>query len=139
MFVGTLPCVNVGTWIAIFAALIALAALYFNWQSTQAALRAAHAAEEQTKIQRQLRIDAAQPYVWVDIRSDDAQGTRLNLVMGNSGPTVAEKARVKVSPALPASNQYREGAKIAQAILMRALSLCHPAGRWCGASEWHST
>ena len=113
MFVGTLPCVNVGTWIAIFAALIALAALYFNWQSTQAALRAAHAAEEQTKIQ--LRIDAAQPYVWVDIRSDDAQGTRLNLVMGNSGPTVAEKVRVKVSPPLPASNQYREGAKIALA------------------------
>jgi CHASE1-domain containing sensor protein len=51
------------TWVAIVAALIALAALYFNWRSTQEASRAATAAEEQTKIQRQLRIDAAQPYV----------------------------------------------------------------------------
>jgi hypothetical protein len=114
------------TWVAIAAALIALAALYFNWRSTQEASRAASAAEEQTKIQRQLRIDAAQPYVWVDIRADDAQGTRLNLVIGNSGPTVAEKVRVKVDPVLPASDQYRGGVKIAQAILTEGIESLPP-------------
>lgn len=102
MCISTLPSVNVETWIAVFAALIALAALYFNWRSTKEASRAASAAEEQTKIQRQLRIDAAHPHVWADIRQDDAIGTLLNLVVGNSGPTVAEKVRVKVDPALPA-------------------------------------
>jgi uncharacterized membrane protein YccC len=53
----------VDTAIAIVAALIALGALFFNWLSTRAAVRAARAAEEQTKIQQQLRKDAAQPYV----------------------------------------------------------------------------
>jgi hypothetical protein len=111
---------------AVIAGVAALIALYFAWRSARASLRSAHAAEEQTKIQRQLRIDAAQPYVWVDIRADHAQGTRLNLVVGNSGPTVAEKVRVKVDPALPASDQYREGVKIAQAILTEGIESLPP-------------
>jgi hypothetical protein len=48
-------------------------ALYFNWRSARAADNAAHAARERTKIQRQLRMDTAQPHVWVDIRADEAQ------------------------------------------------------------------
>jgi HAMP domain-containing protein len=76
--------VNAGTWVAIAAALIAAVAVYFNFQSTRAANRAARAADEQTKIQQQLRIEAAQPYVWADVRGDEATGTLLNLVVGNS-------------------------------------------------------
>jgi len=105
---------NTEMWVAIAAALIAAAALYFNWLSTRAAIRAARAAEEQTRIQQQLRIDAAQPYVWVDIRPDDATGTLLNLVVGNSGPTVASNVRVKVEPPLPVIEQLRERVDTAQ-------------------------
>ena len=46
---------NAGTWVAIIAAVIAAVAVYFNGQYTRAAERAARAAEEQTKIQQQLR------------------------------------------------------------------------------------
>jgi len=45
-----------------------------QFQSTRAANRAARAADEQTKIQQQLRIEAAQPYVWADVRGDEATG-----------------------------------------------------------------
>ena len=69
-------------WIAGGAALIALVALYFTGI-------AAKAAKDQTKIQRQLRIDAAQPYVWIDLRENTKVGSTLMLVIGNSGPTVA--------------------------------------------------
>lgn len=100
--------------VAITAALIALLALYSNWLSTRAALRAAAAAEKQTKIQEQVRIDAAQPYVWADIRPDDATGTLLNLIIGNSGPTIAQNVQVKVDPALPVVGQLQERADTAQ-------------------------
>jgi hypothetical protein len=80
-------------WIALVAALIALGAFLYG-------ARAANAAKEQTAIQRQLRIDAAQPYVWVDLRPDDEQGGLLMLVVGNSGPTVATDVRVTFSPPL---------------------------------------
>jgi hypothetical protein len=106
--------VNAETWVAVAAALIAAAALYFNWRSTRAAGRAARAAEEQTKVQQQLRIDAAQPYVWVDVRPDDATATLLNLVIGNSGPTVAVNVRVRVDPPLPAIDQVKERSATAQ-------------------------
>lgn len=101
MFVGTLPCVDVGTWIAIIAALVAIVALYFSGRSAHAADRAAKAAEKQTDIQEQLRIDAAQPYVWADVRPDDEIGQQLLLAVGNSGPTVATNVRVNVDPPLP--------------------------------------
>jgi hypothetical protein len=114
------------TWVAIVAALIALAALYFNWRSTQEASRAATAAEEQTKIQRQLRIDAAQPYVWVDIRPDESQGMMLNLVVGNSGPTVAEKVRVQVDPHLPSTAELRELAEGAGTLLSDGIESLPP-------------
>jgi hypothetical protein len=107
------------TWVAIGAALIALAALYFSWRSARAADRSALAAERQTKIQEQLRIDTAQPYVWVDIRPDESQGRMLNLVVGNSSPTVAEKVRVKVNPNLPSTADLRELAEGARKFALR--------------------
>ena len=117
---------NPETWIAIVAALISVVAAVLNWRSAHAAEREAHAAEEQTRIQRQLRVDSAQPYVWADIRADEAQGTRLNLVIGNSGPTVAKKVRVKTVPPLPATAQFRKGVQAAQVILTDGIESLPP-------------
>lgn len=117
---------NVETGVAVIAALFAGVALYFNGRTTRAARRAAHAAEEQTKIQRQLRIDAAQPYVWVDVRPDDAMGTLLNLVVGNSGPTVATNVRVKIDPPLPAIDQFEDRVEAAQQLLADGLQSLAP-------------
>jgi hypothetical protein len=114
------------TWLAIVAALIAAAALYFNWQSTRAAVRAARAAEAQTAIQQQLREDAAQPYVWVDLRPDESQGRMLNLVVGNSGPTVAEKVRIKIDPNLPSTADLRELAEGARTLLSDGIESLPP-------------
>jgi hypothetical protein len=132
--------VNAETWAAIAAALIALAALYFSRQSTRSADRAARAAEEQTKvqteqteiqreqtrIQEQLRIDAAQPYVWADIRPDDSTGTLLNLVIGNSGPTVARNVRVVSEPALPTIDPLREDVEDLEARLAEGIQSLAP-------------
>ena len=112
--------------VSIVAALIALAALYPNWHAARAAAREARATEEQTKIQRQLRDDAAQPYVWADIRPDDATGTLLNLIVGNSGPTVAKKVKIKVDPPLRAIDQLSDRAKAVQVILSDGLESLAP-------------
>ena len=84
------------TWVAFGAAVIAFVALYFTGI-------AAKAAKDQTKIQRQLRIDAAQPYVWADIRENRESGSMLQLEVGNSGPTVATNVKVQISSPLPSS------------------------------------
>lgn len=123
---------DAGSWVAVAAAIIALAALYFNAQSTRAAVRAARAVEDQTKIQQQLRVDAAQPYIWVDVRPDDQSGTLLNLTVGNSGPTVARNVRIEVDPPLPAIEEFRERAEAAQARLANGIELLAPGRsvRW---------
>jgi hypothetical protein len=114
---------------AIIAAVAAIIALVYNSRSAGAAGRAATAAEdqtelqrqaaktaeaqtelqrqaaktaeEQTKLQRQVHIDSAQPQVWVDIRPDETVGTLLNLVVGNSGTTLAKNVRVTSDRKLP--------------------------------------
>jgi hypothetical protein len=114
--------VNAGTWVGVAAVLIAAAALYFTGLSA----RAAKTAEEQTKIQQQLRIDAAQPYVWVDVRPDEVTGRLLNLIIGNSGPTVATNVRVKVDPPLPAIDEFKERAEASQAHLADGIKSVAP-------------
>lgn len=125
------------TWGTIIAAIAAVASVIvtiviakltttYNKLSSDAAVRAASAAEEQTKVQRQLSVDAAQPYVWVDVRPDDATGTLLNLVIGNSGPTVATNVRVTVDPPLPAIDQLRVRAEVVQARLAAGVSSLPP-------------
>lgn len=59
-------------------------------------------AREQTQLQRALALEATQPYVWADIQPDVQQGTVLNLVVGNSGPTVATDVRITFDRPLPA-------------------------------------
>jgi hypothetical protein len=110
--------VNAGTWIAVAAALVAVVALYYT-------ARATRAAEEQTSIQRQLRKDAAQPYVWADVRPDLQSGVLLTLVIGNSGPTVATNVRMHIEPPLPTIEQLSDSAE-AQARLAEGISSLPP-------------
>lgn len=125
---------NAGTWTAIVALLIALAALLYSRRtasaadrSASAADRSASAAEEQTGIQRQIRIGSAQPYVWADLRQDEQSGVMLNLVVGNSGPTVATNVRVKIDPPLPTIEQLKESAAAQQRLAEGISSI--PPGR----------
>jgi len=69
-------------------------------RSSTAAERAANASEQQTRIQEVVSRQAADPYVWVDIRPDDQKGGLLLLVVGNSGPTVATNVVVEFDPPL---------------------------------------
>jgi hypothetical protein len=64
--------------------------------------------------------------VWADLRIDDTSGTLVNIVVGNSGPTVAEKVRVKVDPALPAVGPDPKRAKAAERLLADGLESLPP-------------
>lgn len=132
---------NSGDWAAmgaVVAGLVAVIALIFSIRSTiaseraaKSAERAAKAAEAQAEIQLQIQIATAQPYVWVDVREDDSQGTLLDLVIGNSGPTVATNIRARIDPPLPTHPQIDEGIK-AQEQLVEGISSLPPAAmiRW---------
>lgn len=137
----TQPCddsqVNSGDWAAIGAvgaAVIAVIALLMSIRSTRAAERAACAAEEQTRIQQQLRLDAAMPYIWADVRPDNESGVILQLVVGNSGPTVATDVRVRIEPPFPNIPQLAEAVAVQQRLAEGFRSL--PPGRtmqwWLG-------
>lgn len=82
--------------VAAVSALVALAALYFTRQQVKIA-------ERQTALQERIRQDAAQPYVWADIRMDARQMHLMKLVIHNDGPTVAKDVVVSFDPALPKS------------------------------------
>ena len=128
---------NSGDWAAIGAvgaAVIAVVAFLMSIRSTRAAERAASAAEEQTRIQQQLRLDAAMPYIWADVRPDNESGVILQLVVGNSGPTVATDVRVRIEPPFPNIPQLAEAVAVQQRLAEGFRSL--PPGRtmhwWLG-------
>jgi hypothetical protein len=112
---------------AVAAAVIALLALLLTAIGVKAS-------RDQTKIQRQLREDAAQPYVWADVRIDDAQGVMLALVVGNSGPTIATNVKISIDPPFPHIPELARAAE-AQERLARGLRSL-PPGRvlhyWLG-------
>lgn len=89
---------TIAAWVAAFGAFAAAVAAFCALKPAQ---RAAKAAEEQTRVQRELMYQSAQPYVWADIQPDDQQGTMLHLVLGNAGPTVARNVRVFIDPPFP--------------------------------------
>lgn len=72
-------------------------------EQTQIQREQVAAAREQTLLQRELAREAAQPYVWADIQPDMQQGTVLHVVVGNSGPTMAQNVVVTFDPPLPRS------------------------------------
>ncbi|RNL84776.1 hypothetical protein [Halostreptopolyspora alba] len=91
--------------------------------------RAADAANEQTKLQRQIARDAAQPYVWVDVRADEAQGSAFNLLLGNSGPTFAHNIRATIDPPLPSDNSSSAKGEAAQRRLREGIKSLGPGHR----------
>lgn len=104
------------TWISVALAVIAGVALFFTGLS-------AISARQQTKIQDKLRKDAAQPYVWVDLRPDEAQGGLLLLLVGNSGATVATDVRVRFTPDLIDQSTHRSNQSVADRISSGIASL----------------
>ncbi len=96
--------------------------------------RAARAARAQTRIQEQVRKDAAQPYVWADIRPSPQHGQLLLLVVSNSGKTVATNVRVTVT-----GIDHQQNGAIAQQVLQEGLPAL-PPGRelvWSLAQPWN--
>lgn len=112
---------------ACIAAIAAVVALAITWI-------AAKAARDQTRIQRQLREDAAQPYIWADVQPDDQSGVIMVLVIGNSGPTIATNVKVKIEPPFPNIPQLGEAETGQQRLAEGLRSL--PPGRtmrwWLG-------
>lgn len=82
------------TIIAVVAAIIALSSMI-------AAFWQAGSARRQTNLQQRIIEDAAQPYVWVDIRPDDRDAAFFHLIIKNEGPTVAKNVHVVIDPPLP--------------------------------------
>lgn len=112
---------------AVVAAVAAVVALFIT-------AIAAKAARDQTKIQQKLREDAAQPYLWADVRTENEHGVVMMLVVGNSGPTVATNVKVRIEPPLPAIEQLK-GARAAQDRLTEGLKSLPPGrtlGWWLG-------
>jgi hypothetical protein len=65
-------------------------------------------------------------YVWVDVRPDEVTSVILNLVIGNSGPTVATNVRVMIDPPLPAIEQLEDSAQTAQDLLAGGIKSLPP-------------
>ena len=103
------------------AVVVALAALMYT-------AKAANAASQQTRLQKQLAVDAGQPYVWADIRPDSHQGGLLTLVLGNSGPTIATDVKVSFDP--PLDMPFREESQHAVEVLERGLPSLPPGRNW---------
>lgn len=83
------------TAVAIVAATTAIISAVFVWLQVREMQR-------QTTLQREIAKASAQPYVWADLRVQEANGWFLELVVGNAGPTVATDVRVVIDPPLPA-------------------------------------
>lgn len=132
--------------ISIIALVISAGALPFTvWAARTAAKQAASAAEqariqreqveaarEQTQLQRALARDSAQPYVWADIQPDMQQRSTMQVVVGNSGPTVAQNVRVTFEPSLPSSERKEDTVLKVQRVLSDGLKSLAPGRvlRW---------
>ena len=120
---------TIAAWVAAVAAIVAAVVAFFALWPAQ---RAAKAAEEQTRVQRELMYQSAQPYVWADIQPDDQQGTMLHLVLGTAGPTVARHVRVFVDPPFPQVSGHIGRSTVAQRRLREGILSLAPGRiiRW---------
>ena len=120
---------TIAAWVAAVAAIVAAVVAFFAPWPAQ---RAAKAAEEQTRVQRELMYQSAQPYVWADIQPDDQQGTMLHLVLGNAGPTVARHVRVFIDPPFPQVSGHIGRSTVAQRRLREGILSLAPGRiiRW---------
>lgn len=96
------------------------------YDQTQIQREQVAAAREQTKLQHDLAREALQPYVWADIQPDMQQGTLLQVVVGNSGPTVARNVRVTFDPPLPAGQQQSDNVENVERMLAQGIRSLAP-------------
>jgi HAMP domain-containing protein len=94
--------VDAATVVAIVAAVIAAAAALATFQQ-------ARSARQQTELQGQMRVDSAQPYVFVDFRIDRTQAALVSVHLENHGPTVATNVRLAWQPELPERHHTNDG------------------------------
>ena len=75
---------------------------------------------------------AAQPYVWADIQPDPQQGYLAQLVLGNSGPTVATNVRVVIEPPIPQDSEFSTESEASQKALASGVRSLAPGRviRW---------
>lgn len=76
-------------------------------------------AKQQVTLQRTLAEQSAQPYVWADVRGSERNTARLEVVVGNSGDTVATDVRVKFDPPLKVDCQVEDADGLTRAALVR--------------------
>ena len=119
--------------ITVVSALVALVALFFTRQQVELA-------ERQTILQEKVREDAAQPYVWADLRPSDSDGFLMLLVVRNDGPTVATDVTVTFSPPLVEHWEGKPDGAAREAVRMASM----PPGRdvrwYIGVGPaWHET
>lgn len=74
--------------VAAVAAILSAVFVYFQVREMQ----------RQTELQREIREAAEQPYIWADVDVQQPNGWMLELIVGNSGPTVATNVRVRIDP-----------------------------------------
>lgn len=94
--------------VSVIAVVVALASAVFAASSVKHARRSADAAEAQVAGMRESNTAAAQPYVWADVRSAEDQSMLVDLVVGNSGSTVAQNVHVEFDPPLPIADGGHE-------------------------------
>lgn len=99
---------NASAWVAVAAAAIALIAAAVTYVQARHVKRQADAAEKQTTLQEAIFQDGRQPYVWADFRLDETQGSLMQLMVRNEGPTVARDVRILFDPPLQGVGVVRE-------------------------------
>lgn len=89
------------TWIAVIAALAAVVAAVATSVSGRFVRDQVREMKRQTDLQQTIVEGSSSPYVWADVRLQSRNGSNLEVVLGNSGPTVATNVRVEIDPPFP--------------------------------------
>lgn len=82
---------------AFFTGIAAIFTGISSWQTR----RTAKAAIDQVQLQRQIQVDAAQPYVWADIGEHPTKQGLIALRIRCEGPTAARNVRLTCDRPLP--------------------------------------
>ena len=89
------------SWIAVIASSAAVVAALATAVSIWFVRQQVQEMKHQTDLQRLIAEGSVAPYIWADIRLQSRNGWNLELVIGNSGPTVATNVRISIDPPLP--------------------------------------
>lgn len=107
---------------AFFTAIAAVFTGLSSWQTR----RAAKAATLQVELQKQIQIDAAQPYVWADIGEHPTKQGLLALRIKCEGPTAARNVQLTCNRPLPRDDEHGDWADKAQAAMEAGVKYLAP-------------